>query len=282
MTNFLSLAELESRQISDILAVANAFRRNPVGDDLAGKTAVLFFPESSIRTRIAFEQAVYNLGGNSILFPPDALDKKEEIRDVAGYMDNWIDLAVIRHADIEKLRSVARYAGFPVVNAMTSNNHPCEILSDYFGISLIRQDTDKLRYTFVGPAGNILGSWINLAAVMNLKLVHVCRDGERVMPDSANYTFTTDLESVLPESDVILTDPLPPSFQNESYYQSYRITSRHLALLPDGAIVNPCPPFYRGEEISEEVIASPRFVGYGFKKNLLYVHQAIIRYCLVT
>ncbi len=278
--DLLSLAEMDREQISEILAIAKSFRENPVGTDLAGKTVVLFFPTSSIRTRITFEKAVFDLGGQPILFPSSALDKKEEIIDVARYLDNWVDLAIVRHPEAEKLRVLSHASSVPVINAMTSANHPCEILSDYFSIGLARQTMNQLRLAFVGPAGNILRSWINLATVLNLRLVHVCRAEERIMEDCATYRFTTDLDSVLPETDVILTDPLPPEFQDEEYYNRYQITEGRLALLPDHGLLNPCPPFSRGEEISPGAIESERFVGYQFKENLLYVQQAIIRYCL--
>lgn len=280
--DFLSLAELSRQQIVDIVAMAEGYRENPTGSDLSGKTAVLFFPESSIRTRIAFEKAICDLGGHPILFPPSALDKREEMRDVAGYMNNWIDIAIVRHPDIERIRSLAGHARFPVVNAMTAQNHPCEILSDYFSFRTGARDADTLRLTFVGPDGNILRSWLNLAGTMGLKVVHVCREGERIAEDSAHYEFTTELEPVLPESDVILTDSLPREYQTPSYIDEYRITERHLMMLPDNAVVNPCPPFTRGDEIDAGIPDSPAFVGYEFKKNLLYVHQAIIRYCLET
>ena len=280
--DFLSIAELDRQQILEILKRAEAFRNDPAGSELAGKTAALFFPESSIRTRITFEKAIRSLGGESILFPQSALDKKEELHDVAGYMNNWIDIAIVRHPNFETIRSLAKHATFPVVNAMTSDNHPCEILSDYFSIRSGYPHMINPRLTFVGPAGNILRSWFNLAKTMDHTLVHVCRDGERMREDSASYEFTTELESVLPNCDVLLTDSLPREFQTASYYDRYRITEQHLSQLPTNAIVNPCPPFSRGEEISAEVPDSPAFVGYEFKKNLLYVHQAIIQYCLET
>lgn len=98
---------------------------------MEGKTIALFFPEGSIRTRVTFEKGVKELGGNTILFPPSALDKKEKLEDVIGYLENWADAVVIRHGDIGVVREVAEHASIPVINAMTSENHPCEILAEF-------------------------------------------------------------------------------------------------------------------------------------------------------
>jgi len=163
---------------------------------------------------------------------------------------------------------------------MTSENHPCEILSDYFSLRSLGMNERKLQLTFVGPIGNILRSWMNLAAKMGLKLIHVCQYGERVMDDSSSYEFRTELEGALENCDVLLTDPLPAEYRNTSYLEEYQITKRHLEQLPNGSIFNPCPPFSRGEEVSDDALTSGAFVGYKFKRNLLYVHQAILRYCI--
>ena len=278
--HFLSLAEVNSHQISGICDLAGSYQNQPTDATLSGKTAVLFFSESSIRTRITFEKAVWNLGGQSILFPPSALEQKEELKDVAGYLANWVDIAIIRHPSLDIIRSLARHAPFPIINAMTTANHPCEILGDYFGIRSLEKDQKHLRLTFVGPSGNILRSWTNLAAAMGFTLVHVCREGERVMDDSPSYVFTSQLEESLENCDVLLTDPLPPEFQDSSYLARYQITRRHVDRLPNGSLFNPCPPFSRGEEISDDALNSEAFVGYEFKRSLLHVHQAIIRFCL--
>ncbi len=216
------------------------------------------------------------------MFPSAALDKREELQDVIGYIENWADLVVIRHHDQNVVNTIAQYAHKHVINAMTACNHPCEILSDLYSIRKRRNNFDALNYTFIGPKGNILQSWANAAKVMDLKFVHIAPEGERIEPDSRNYRFENTMEKILPETDVLLTDSLPDTYKTDDYITRFQITGKRLDLLPEGAMVNPCPPFYRGEEICPDLPESGKFVGYGFKRNLLEVQQAIISYCLMN
>lgn len=110
------------------------------------KSLILFFPSSSIRTRVTFEKGIHLLGGQPILFPNEALDKKEDLRDVCGYLNNWADVIVVRHRNIPILEQLAKYSRVPVINAMTDVNHPCEILTDMYALSKIRKDFIKDKY----------------------------------------------------------------------------------------------------------------------------------------
>jgi ornithine carbamoyltransferase len=135
-------------------------------------------------------------------------------------------------------------------------------------------------YTFVGQAGNVARSWRNIAKVMDLSFNHVCSSGNELGEDSLNYKFHTHLEGILMDSDVILTDSLTSEFRTTEYIRKYQITLERMKLTKQGSMLNPCPPFYRNEEVSEDVICSDYFVGYAFKKNLIHVQQAVILYCL--
>jgi ornithine carbamoyltransferase len=276
--NFLTLADFSADQLRDIFVLAD--REDPSAQDLRGKTAVLFFPASSIRTRITFERGIRELGGQPILFPSETLDKREKLRDVMGYLENWADLVAVRHGDFGKIREMARFGTIPVINAMSRENHPCEILSDIYAIRALKPDFLSLDYTFVGPRGNILQSWINLAEVLKLNLTHVSEESERVREDGPRYRLCADLDDVLSRTDILLTDPLPESCRTEEYYRRFQITGERAERLPADALINPCPPFYRGEEIAAEAVESEKFVGYGFKKSLLRVQKALMLYCL--
>lgn len=84
---------------------------------------------------MTFEKGIRQLGANTILFPPASLDKKENIKDVIGYLSNWADAVVVRHSDLTLLEYMAEYSEIPVINAMTSENHPCEIIADLYSLS---------------------------------------------------------------------------------------------------------------------------------------------------
>lgn len=278
--HFVDLKHFASGQIQEIYTIADTLKANPGGKPLEGKTFILFFPQNSIRTRVTFEKGIRQLGGECILFPPETLDRREAMLDTVKYLEHWADAIVVRHPDAAKVRLLAEQASIPVVNAMTSDNHPCEVVADLYAFRQRREDYLELTYTFVGPAGNILNAWADLAEVMNLRFHHVCTPENDCREPSRNYCFHTDLDDVLPHSDAILTDSLQAPYRNAEYIGAYRITLKKLRAAKPGAMLNPCPPFFRSEEVSEDAIDSDYFVGHGFKKDLLVVQQAILLYCL--
>ena len=243
---------------------------------LEGKTVVLFFPESSIRTRVTFEKGIQELGGKTILFPPEALDKKEKIQDVIGYLENWVDAIVVRHSDIEVVKSMAKHAKIPVINAMTSENHPCEIIADLYALSKLYKDIEKKKFLFVGAKGNIGNTWKAASELMGFELEQCCPVGYEI----DNIKCYTNINEAIIEKDIICTDSIPSKAKED--FKEYQITLQHMQKANQGAILNPCPPFFRGEEVSEDVINSDYFVGYEFKKCLMTVQQAILCYLLDT
>ncbi len=278
--HLLDLESLSSQQINELFQLARHLSTEKPAQLLKDKTFILFFPESSLRTRITFEKGIQDLGGKYMMFPPETLDKREQSSDVIHYLENWADGVVARHSSFTKLAEMSAHSSIPIINAMTARNHPCEILSDLYSISQMRENYRQLTYTFVGPASNISRTWHEMAKVMNLSFNHVCSAGNALGPDTSNYTYLTNLEDALPESDIILTDSLPGEFKNAEYLNLYQITVDRMKRTRPGALLNPCPPFYRNEEVSAEVINSPYFAGFPFKKNLLYMHQAVLLYCL--
>lgn len=277
--HLLSIKDLMINDINEIFSLADQMQDNKKML-LDGKTFVLFFPESSIRTRLSFEKGIKSLGGQCVLFPPETLDKREDLKDVVGYIENWADGIVVRHKDFEKVAQLASFSKIPVINAMTSCNHPCEIISDLYSIKNMGRDYQSLTYTFVGENRNIGNTWRMAAEILDLSFNHVSTKNNRIKADDRNYNFTTDLESVLFSTDVILTDPLSKDMRIQEYIEKYQITLKRMQQCKDNSILNPCPPFFRGEEVSEAAIKSKYFVGYGFKKNLIYIQQSIILYCL--
>lgn len=275
--NLLTISDLTENQILEIFDLADQLSKDSE-QYLKGKTFVLFFPVSSIRTRITFLKGLKDLGAECINFSPETLDKREELCDVIGYIENFADGVIVRHRDISKLEILAKNSKIPIINAMTQFNHPCEILSDLYSIKNLKGNYRNLVYTFVGEAGNISRSWMHVAKVMNLKFNHVCVEGNQFKDNDINYNFTTKLEPLLKITDVVLTDSLPKELINDEYINKYQITLERMKLTKKGSILNPCPPFFRGEEVSEDVIKSDYFVGYQFKKNLIYLQLALILY----
>lgn len=278
--HFLGISQFTLEQITEIFELTDQFRLRTSKPLLQGKTMILFFPDTSLRTRISFEKGIRDLGGEYITFPPESLDKKESTADVIRYLENWGDAIIARYPSLLKLEELATHASIPVINAMTSHNHPCEILADLYAIRTLRGHYRELTYTFVGPAGNISRTWMEAAQVLDFSFNHVCTSGQEMGPDNPNYKFHTNLDHILPESDILLTDSLPTACLTPEYIGSYQITLERMKRAKPEALLNPCPPFFRNEEVSEDVIASPYFAGFGFKKSLIYLQQAILIYCL--
>jgi len=273
--SFLNLTDFSMDHINLIFKIADELQSgNKYKHILEGKTIVMFFPENSIRTRISFEKGIYLLGGQTILFSPETLNKKEEIRDVVGYLNNWTDVAVIRHKNMKLIEEMASFADFSIINAMTDINHPCEILTDLYSLSKIRNNYIQDTYLFVGVKGNIGLEWKEVADEIGLKFIQCCPPGYEIPGTEVLY----DLKEAVKRADIVCTDSLPASALND--FKEYQITKELMDMAKPGALLNPCPPFSRGEEVSQDVIESEYFVGYHFKKYLLEIQQALIIYCI--
>ena len=275
MKHLIRLTDYKASDVFEIFTLSEQVMQGNYNNALKGKSIVLFFPTTSVRTRIAFEKGIYLMGGQSILFPPETLDKKESLKDVCGYLNQWADLIIVRHNKIEVLEEIAKYSTVPIVNAMTDCNHPCEVLSDMFSLSKIRKDFIKDKYLFCGTRGNIGLAWKEASEVMGFELEQCCAKGYEI----DGLVAYSNIKEAIIGKDIVCTDSLPKNSLEE--FKQCQVTKPAMEAANKGAVLNPCPPFYRGEEVTEEVIESEFFVGYAFKKYLLDVQQAIMLYCLM-
>ena len=276
MKNLIRLTDYKAKDVYEIFDIVNEIMQGKYKDILNGKTVVLFFPNSSIRTRVTFEKGIRLLGGQAVLFPSDTLDKRENSKDVIGYLNNWADVIVVRHKDIAMLETMSQYSKVPVINALTAINHPCEMLADMYALSKIRKDFTKDKYLFCGLKGNIGLAWKEAADVMGFELSQCCADGYEM----EGVPVYHNIEDAIIGKDIVCTDSLPSDVLEKS--SGCQVTKAVMEKANKGAVLNPCPPFYRGEEVSGEVIDSEYFVGYEFKKYLLEIQQAVIIYCMIN
>lgn len=275
MKHFFHLNDFTKKEIGQIFELADKLKADKgVCDWLKGKTIVLFFPESSIRTRVSFEKGIKMLGGDTILFPPEALDKKEDIKDVIGYLENWADMVIVRHKDLSLIEYMAKHSKIPIINAMTSVNHPCEILADLYSLSKRYKDYTEKEVLFMGAKGNIGNTWKEASELVGFNFTQTCPRGYEI--DGASVCY--EIDKALVGKDIICTDSIPSAARDD--FKGYQITLERLSYANTDACLNPCPPFFRGEEVSADAIDSKYFVGYEFKKSLVEVQQAIICYLL--
>lgn len=276
MKNLIRLTDYKAKEVYEIFDIADEIIQGKYKDILNGKTVVLFFPNSSIRTRVTFEKGIRLLGGQAVLFPSDTLDKRENSKDVIGYLNNWADVIVVRHKDITMLETMSQYSKVPVINALTAINHPCEMLADMYALSKIRKDFTKDKYLFCGLKGNIGLAWKEAADVMGFELSQCCADGYEM----EGVPVYHNIVDAIIGKDIVCTDSLPSDVLEKS--SGCQVTKAVMEKANKGAVLNPCPPFYRGEEVSGDVIDSEYFVGYEFKKYLLEIQQAVIIYCMIN
>ena len=272
MKSFIRLTDFKKEELMEIFHIADAM--DEYKWFLEGKTIVMFFPASSIRTRVSFEKGIYLLGGQSILFDPATLTKKEDIRDVCGYLQNWADAVVVRYPDISLLDTMANELDITVINALTDDNHPCEMMADLYALSKRRANYLQDEYLFVGADGNIGRAWREAAEAFGLRLTQCC-PAKYAMSD---VPLITDLKDAVAGRDIVCTDSIPANERKD--FSDYQITKEIMDRANKGALLNSCPPFYRGEEVTSEVIDSDYFVGYEFKQDLLKIQQAILIYCM--
>ena len=250
MKDMIRLTDYKADDLYDIFKLTDEVRQGKYQDLLKGKSAILFFPNSSIRTRVTFEKGIYLLGGQPILFSTETLDKKEDLRDVCGYLNHWADIVIARHKDIHLLEKMAEYLEVPVINAMTDVNHPCEMLTDMYALSKIRKDFTKDRFLFVGGKGNIGLAWKEAAQVMGFELEQCCGQGYEM---GGLMSYNNIYDAVVGK-DIVCTDSLPASALTD--FKECQVTTAAMKMANEDAILNPCPPFYRGEEVSKEVMES--------------------------
>ena len=159
---------------------------------------------------------------------------------------------------------------------MTDINHPCEMLADMYGLSKIRGDFTKENYLFVGASGNIGLAWKEASELMDFSLTQSSPSAYKI--PGVNHIM--DLKSAIVGKDIICTDSLGSDILKD--FSEHQVTLEIMENANENAILNPCPPFYRGEEVSKDVIESKYFVGYSFKKYLLEIQQAIIIYSMLS
>ncbi|MCI4658037.1 ornithine carbamoyltransferase [Cryobacterium zhongshanensis] len=270
MRNLIRLDDWTADDVDKVFVLADSYRSE--SDREVSGCAVMFFPPTSLRTRVSFERGSSLMGLQPVVFPSETLDKPEAIEDVAHYLASWADVLVVRHARIDIIEALAAANAIPVINAMTDTNHPCEVLSDLYELRR-KRDLQSLRFLFVGADGNISRAWQEAARAMSLDLMQCC-PAELATPGAR---WTDDLESAIRSADVLLTDA-PGT--HEDQLTPYRITASLLDTAPTGLQFNPCPPFHRGREVSADAIDHRAFVGYRFKASLMPVQQAIMAFCM--
>lgn len=290
MKHLLSIAELSAAQITEILALTRqlkAARSHPAGHSpkpLTGQTWALIFTKASTRTRVSFEVGVRELGGQSVYLAGHEIQmgRGETVADTARALSRYCHGAVIRTFAQADLEEFARWGSIPVINALTDDEHPCQILADLFTIQEKRGSLAGKRVCFIGDgACNVARSWILAARKMGMEL-RIAAPLEFQPADTTGIQVTTDVATAARDADVVYTD-VWVSMGKEAeaadrirILQPYQINATVLAHARPGALVMHCLPAYRGKEITAEVLEAHQQDVFDQAENRLHVQKAIL------
>ena len=301
---FLTLADIPVEAWPAVWDRAAYLEKHRLATSLAGRTIALVMEKASTRTRVSFEVAAYELGGNSVVLQSEGsqLARGEPAEDTARVLSGYCHAIVVRTFGQERVAAFARAASVPVINGLSDQHHPCQVATD---LHTVRQHFgakwSELRYAWIGDGNNMAQSWIEAAGMFGLNLVLACPDG--FAPDSllvnvardeqgrlgkGSITLTTDPTAAAAGADVLSTDVWASMGQEaeaarrKAAFAGYRIDEPLLARATPEAIVLHCLPAHRGEEITSEVLDGPRSLAWVQATNRLHVAKAILEHVMST
>jgi ornithine carbamoyltransferase len=295
--HFLTVPDLSKSEFDHVLQGAAAWKKQPHGDVLAGKTVALVFSKPSTRTRVSFSVGVYQLGGMPLTLSEQELQmrKSESIEDTARVLSRYVDAVVIRTFAKRDVEDLAHAASVPVINALTDEDHPCQALTDIFTFEECFPDPVGRKMTYLGDGNNVAASLAEAAALAGIDVCLAIPEGcdlpEAKMAAIGSLADTRgtkvwverDPEAAVAGASALYTDVWISMGQTErldkvSSLQPFQINSTLLAqALPD-AIVMHCLPAHRGQEITDEVMDGPQSVVFDQAENRLHVQKALMAY----
>ena len=292
MKHLLSLETMSRSDMEQVLQNATVFKRDRATHrrPLAGQTWALMFSKSSTRTRVSFEVGIRELGGQVMFLNANdiQLGRGEPIKDTARVLGRMIHGAVIRTFAQSDVEEFARYSGIPTINALTDEEHPCQVLTDLFTFQEKRGPIAGRVVTFVGDgACNMPVSWIWAAAKLGFELRIAAPKNYQPSPDllrrsGGRIVVTEDLKAVAANADMLYTDVWvsmgkeAESAQRIKELTGYQINKDSLKVAKPDALVMHCLPAYRGKEIDDETFEAHGQTIFDQAENRLHVQKAIV------
>ena len=296
--DFLSLRDFTPKEIISLLDLACCIKADPLAyaSALKGKTLAMIFEKPSLRTRVSSEVGIQQLGGFSVyLSPADIqLGKRESLQDVAKNLERMVQGILVRtfaHALVERM---AEYANVPVVNALTDFSHPCQAMADYLTMYEVKGKLAGLTVAYLGDGNNVahslmfggaqLGVNVRIATPAGYEPKHGAVEWalRRADETRGSCTLTHDVEWAVSAADVIYTDVWTSmgqeaeAEQRRAVFQPYQVNADLFHRAKPDAIFMHCLPAHRGEEVTAEVMDSPRSVVFQQAENRLHTVKAIL------
>ncbi len=300
--HYLTVSDLEKDQLIGIISRAMELKKRREQGipyrPAPGKVLGMLFEKPSTRTRISFEAAMFQLGG-SVSFMPSRdlqLRRGEPLKDTARVLARYLDCLVVRTFGQEIVEELARWSDIPVINGLTDQHHPCQILSDIMTVMEYRgPNLSRLKIAWVGDGNNMSQSWIQAASRLGFTLVLASPEG--YLPDNAileaaraeaslPIEVVNDPAEAVRDADVINTDVWASMGQEEEagkrkkIFLPFQVNRDLVALAKEDAIVLHCLPAHRDEEITEDVLEGKRSVVWDQAENKMHLHKAILEWAL--
>ncbi len=296
--HLLSLNDLTREELQGIITHAielKAARKQGTEQALlSGKVLAMIFEKSSTRTRVSFEAGMAQLGGSALFLSPNdtQLGRGEPIEDSARVISSMVDIIMIRTFAHEKLETFAKYSQVPVINALTDDFHPCQLLADIQTFVEHRGSLSGKTVAWVGDGNNMCQSYINAAALLDFKLNIACPKGYEPSADlvalhSDRITMTQSPAEAVAGANLVVTDTWASMGQEAEKQQriqdfkGFQVNQDLLAAAADDVLFMHCLPAYRGLEVSAELLEDPQYsVVWEEAENRLHAQKALILFLL--
>ncbi|KGD65328.1 ornithine carbamoyltransferase [Alcanivorax nanhaiticus] len=295
--HFLTLNDLTPDELGYLIQRAielkTMLRNGQSHEPLKGKTLGMIFEKSSTRTRVSFEVAMTQFGGASIFLSPrdTQLGRGEPIEDSARVLSRMVDAVMIRTFDHATVETFAAHSAVPVINALTDDFHPCQLLADMQTFVEHRGSIQGKKVVWVGDGNNMCASYMNAARQFDFELVISCPDG--FAPDEDLLTRCTDRVSLEPDvreavkgAHLVVTDVWASMGQEDEQqermnaFEGFQVTPELMDLADPEALFMHCLPAHRGEEVSHEMMDDPRAVVWDEAENRLHAQKALLEFLL--
>lgn len=299
MKHYLQFSDLNADEYAWILERARIikakFKSYEAYQPLSDRTLALIFEKASTRTRVSFEAGMYQLGGSVVhLTTGDSqLGRSEPIEDSARVISRMTDIVMIRTYEQSKIEKFAAFSRVPVINGLTNEYHPCQILADIFTFMEHRGAITGKTVAWVGDGNNMANTWLQAADILDFK-VHVSTPSgyevDQVLAGVKNQQcFATfkDPTHACAGADLVTTDvwtSMGYEAENETRraaFASWRVSQSMMAVAQPEALFMHCLPAHRGEEVDADVIDGPQSVVWDEAENRLHVQKALMEYLLL-
>jgi ornithine carbamoyltransferase len=294
--HFLDIEGMSTGTLHDILTLGDNEKagKAPFGaKPLAGKTLALIFEKPSTRTRVSFEVGMRQLGGDVVVLDAASsqLGRGETIADTARVLSRYVDAIMIRTTDESKLLELAQYATVPVINGLTDQSHPCQIMADLMTVREHKGKLDGLKFAWVGDGNNVSTSMIHATSKFGFSLDMACPVGFRPQQgliEAANSAGgkvrLTEFDDALAGADVVVTDCWVSMGDKDADARMkalapYQVNAAAMAKANKDALFMHCLPAHRNEEVTDEVIDGPQSVVFDEAENRLHAQKGILLYC---